>query len=60
MRSYHHRAFDADQLVAAKRGRRLSVCLPARDEEATIGRIVGTIRRELAESDKSKGRALRK
>src|SRR5438874_590592 len=50
MRSYHHRAFDADQLVAAKRGRRLSVCLPARDEEATIGRIVGTIRRELAES----------
>src|SRR3954447_6092568 len=50
MRSYHHRAFDADRLVAAKRGRRLSVCLPARDEEATIGRIVGTIRRELAES----------
>src|SRR3954451_24779685 len=50
MRSYHHRDFDADRLVAAKRGRRLSVCLPARDEEATIGRIVGTIRRELSES----------
>ena len=49
MRSYHHRAFDLDRLVAAKRGRRVSVCLPARDEEATIGRIVGTIRRELCE-----------
>src|SRR3954452_15030772 len=50
MRSYHHRDFDADRLVEAKRGRRLSVCLPARDEEATIGRIVGTIRSELSES----------
>src|SRR5690348_10603473 len=27
----------------------ISVCLPARDEEATIGHIVGTIRRELVE-----------
>src|SRR4051812_5695852 len=27
----------------------VSVCLPARDEEATIGHIVGTIRRDLVE-----------
>ncbi len=27
----------------------ISVCLPARDEEATIGHIVGTVRRELIE-----------
>ena len=46
-----HRAgdFDADDLVAAKDGRRLSVILPARDEEATVGRIVTVLRRHLME-----------
>jgi glucosyl-3-phosphoglycerate synthase len=34
-------------LVAAKRGRRVSVCLPARDEAATIGATVATIHRAL-------------
>jgi glucosyl-3-phosphoglycerate synthase len=48
-RTFHHRQFDVDRLVEAKRGRRISVCLPARDEEATVGRVVGTIRRELVE-----------
>ncbi|WP_030209917.1 glucosyl-3-phosphoglycerate synthase [Streptomyces sp. NRRL S-87] len=40
-----------DQLVAAKRatGSTVSVVLPALDEEATVGDIVETIRRELVE-----------
>lgn len=33
----------------ARQGLTVSVCLPARDEEATIGPIVSTIRRELVE-----------
>src|SRR5690349_9290462 len=33
----------------ARSGPAISVCLPARNEEATIGHIVGTIRRELVE-----------
>jgi glucosyl-3-phosphoglycerate synthase len=31
-------------------GSRISVCLPARNEETTVGHIVGTIRRELMEA----------
>src|SRR5687768_5411746 len=31
---------DVDQLVAAKAGRRTSVCLPAKDESGTVGAIV--------------------
>ena len=38
-----------DALLAARDGRRISVCLPARNEEATVGRIVRAIRRELVE-----------
>ncbi len=48
-RTFHYRQFDIDRLVEAKRGRQISVCLPARDEESTVGRVVGTIRRELVE-----------
>ena len=40
---------DLDVLVAAKGGRRTSVCLPARDEAATIGPLVATITAELVE-----------
>lgn len=47
LRCFHHADFDIGALVAAKRGRRLSVCLPARDEEATVGPIVARIRRQL-------------
>ncbi|HYV59167.1 MAG TPA: glucosyl-3-phosphoglycerate synthase [Acidimicrobiia bacterium] len=38
-------------LVAAKarHGYTVSVCLPARDEEATVGRVVATVRRDLVE-----------
>ena len=41
----------ADALAAAKRAADLSVsvCLPARDEEATVGQIVATVRRNLVE-----------
>jgi glucosyl-3-phosphoglycerate synthase len=47
VRTFHHRDFTAASLARVKRGRRVTVCLPARDEEATVGRIVGVIRREL-------------
>lgn len=40
-----HAALEAT--VAAKRGRTVSVCIPCRDEAATIGPLVSMIRREL-------------
>jgi glucosyl-3-phosphoglycerate synthase len=49
LRRFHHQDFSPEDLVAAKTGRFVSVCLPARDEEATIGAIVATIRRELVD-----------
>lgn len=48
-RSYRSDDFSALRVLEAKKGRRVSVCLPARDEEATVGQIVATIRRELVE-----------
>jgi glucosyl-3-phosphoglycerate synthase len=48
-RSYHHREFPAPKVLAAKRGRRVSVCLPARNEEATVAFTVTRIREELVE-----------
>jgi glucosyl-3-phosphoglycerate synthase len=47
VRTFHHRQFDVDDLVAAKAGRTISVVLPARDEEATVGPIVARIHRDL-------------
>ena len=41
--------FPAGRVEADRRGRRVSVVIPARDEEATIGAVVGVIRRELME-----------
>ncbi|MGZ4711734.1 MAG: glycosyltransferase, partial [Acidimicrobiia bacterium] len=48
----HAPDFDAADLVRRKRdaGLRISVCLPARDEEATVGHIVATVRRTLMET----------
>ncbi|MGZ4796832.1 MAG: glucosyl-3-phosphoglycerate synthase [Acidimicrobiia bacterium] len=48
----HAPDFDAADLVRRKRdaGLRVSVCLPARDEEATVGHIVATVRRTLMET----------
>ena len=45
----HHGDYPAGRLAAAKRGRVVSVCIPARNEEATVGAIVRTIRDELVE-----------
>ena len=44
--------FDVLDLLRHKqeRGLTISVCLPARDEEATVGQIVATVRRTLMES----------
>ena len=48
-RTYRAEQFDPAALVAAKAGRRVSVLIPARDEAATVGAIVTTIRSELVE-----------
>jgi glucosyl-3-phosphoglycerate synthase len=49
--SFDHRAFSPAALAATKaaQGIRISVCLPARNEVETVGRIVGAIRRALVE-----------
>jgi len=44
---FAHGEFDAADLVAAKSGRTVSVCIPARNEAATIGPIVQVIVSEL-------------
>jgi glucosyl-3-phosphoglycerate synthase len=46
---HHFADFDAAALAARKGPRRISLCFPARDEAATIGDIVRTVRRELVE-----------
>jgi glucosyl-3-phosphoglycerate synthase len=38
-----------DTVVAAKNGRTVSVCIPCRDEAATVGPLITVIRRELME-----------
>ena len=43
IRTLHHRHFTADRLAEAKGGRRVTVCLPARDEEGTVGAIVASL-----------------
>jgi glucosyl-3-phosphoglycerate synthase len=42
-RSFHHAGFEPARLVAARRGRRVAVCIPARNEEDTVGRIVTSV-----------------
>lgn len=48
-RSYAFADFPAGRVQSAKRGRRVTVCIPARDESATVGQIVASIRRDLME-----------
>ena len=48
IRMYRHSEFAVDELVTAKAGRTVSVVLPARDEESTVGGIVAAIRASLA------------
>ncbi len=47
--SYRHEAFRAPELLSVKADRRISVCIPARDEEATLGQIVAAVHGELVE-----------
>lgn len=47
LRSFHASEFPAEQVLATLHGRRVSVCLPARNEEATVGQVVGLIHDEL-------------
>jgi len=49
IRSFSADEFPVGRLLEAKRGRRITVCLPARDEEATIGGIISAVRAELME-----------
>jgi glucosyl-3-phosphoglycerate synthase len=44
---FHHTQFDARTLAASRHGLRVSICIPARDEERTVGTVVGSIRRQL-------------
>jgi len=47
LRSFHHGDFALGDLVAARAGRRVAVCLPARNEAATLGAIVSSVRSTL-------------
>ncbi len=49
IRSFHHAEFTLDRLLGAKGSTSVSVCLPARNEAATVGSIVATLRRDLLE-----------
>ncbi|MGA7416381.1 MAG: glucosyl-3-phosphoglycerate synthase [Acidimicrobiales bacterium] len=42
-RVFGHGAFHLEQLVAAKGDRKISVCIPARNEASTVGTIVSSI-----------------
>lgn len=46
-RRYDHRSFTPEGLAARKGSRELAVCIPARDEAATIATVVGIIVRHL-------------
>ncbi len=49
-RRFDYRQFMPAELVAAKRGATVSVCLPAKDEAETIGGIVAAIRQQLVDA----------
>ncbi|MDE3086636.1 MAG: glucosyl-3-phosphoglycerate synthase, partial [Acidobacteriota bacterium] len=42
-----HASFPAAALAQARRGQRISVCIPARDEERTVAAVVAGVRRAL-------------
>ena len=47
IRTFHHSEFPLERILAAKGSTTVSVCLPARNEEATVGTIVSVLRDEL-------------
>ncbi|HEY3842702.1 MAG TPA: glucosyl-3-phosphoglycerate synthase [Acidimicrobiales bacterium] len=42
-RTYHHNQFPTARVLAAKGGRTVSVCIPARDEGSTVGSVVRAV-----------------
>jgi glucosyl-3-phosphoglycerate synthase len=48
-RSFDYRDYPPLRVLGAKRGRRVSVCLPARNEADTVGHAVEVVRHELVE-----------
>lgn len=52
VRTLSHTDFSVAELAAAKLETYVSVCLPAKDEAATIGPIVSTVRDELVDSSR--------
>jgi glucosyl-3-phosphoglycerate synthase len=49
IRSFHHEEFPVEELIELKGPQRISVCLPARNEESTVGSIVSTLRNQLVD-----------
>jgi glucosyl-3-phosphoglycerate synthase len=49
VRSVDASEWTVERVVAAKRGRTIAMCIPCRDEAATIGPLVAAARRELVE-----------
>ncbi|MCB0951425.1 MAG: hypothetical protein KDB13_01590, partial [Microthrixaceae bacterium] len=49
IRTHHHSEFPLELLASAKGSTTVSVCLPARNEEATVGHIVDVLADELLE-----------
>jgi glucosyl-3-phosphoglycerate synthase len=49
LRTFDHYDFDAAALVERKGAQRISVCLPAHNEEATVGEIVASIKEHLVD-----------
>jgi glucosyl-3-phosphoglycerate synthase len=47
LRSFHSSEFPVERVLAAKHGRRVSVCIPARNEAATVGQVVEVVHSEL-------------
>lgn len=47
IRSFHHGEFTVERILDAKGPTTVSVCLPARNEAATVGDIVSTLRTDL-------------
>jgi glucosyl-3-phosphoglycerate synthase len=42
-RTFHRSEFPPDRLLAAKGGRTVTVCIPSRDEEQTVGEVVRAV-----------------
>jgi glucosyl-3-phosphoglycerate synthase len=50
IRTFHHSEFTPERLLAAKGATSVSVCLPARNEDTTVGSIVETLRVDLLDT----------